>query len=665
MSEVHPVLQGLNERQLEAALTIEGPVLILAGAGSGKTSTLTRRIAYMISQGIKPYNMLAVTFTNKAAKEMKERIEKLLVDLSQGHEVEMPMVGTFHSVCLQVLFREAEILGYQKNFLIYDTQDSQSIIKDLLKKHGIPNDQIKPNTVQYMISKAKNALITADEFARHTPSSNLEEVVIDLYKQYQKRLRQNNAMDFDDIIMNVAMLFEKHPEILEKYQQRWHYVMIDEYQDTNHAQYKITNMLAKKHNNICVVGDDFQAIYSWRGANFKNILNFEKDYPDTKVILLEQNYRSTQIILDAANSVIEKNTERTNKNLWTDKSEGSMIQLIEAENEYQESMYVVQKIQELQRLENRPLSDFALLYRTNAQSRSLEQAFVQTNIPYQMVGGFKFYDRAEVKDILAYLKFLYNPNDEASFRRVINTPKRSVGKTSVDKILNAYYNLADSDPEASLAHVMVDTETYGLKLTGKAKNGVAQFMEHMATLRDYMSQPGYNLSKLLVDLLKVTNYTKTFEQDEQAEDRMANIEELFSVTQKFDDREPMEGLYDFLQETALLSDTDSMKNAEAVTLMTYHSAKGLEFPVVFMIGMEEGILPHSRSLVSQKELEEERRLCYVGITRAKEQLFMTYTQIRRIFGQMQSNPSSRFLQEIPDHLMESLSLGYSDYDDVW
>lgn len=655
------LLKGLNPKQLEAATTIDGPLLVLAGAGSGKTSTLTKRIAFMIQEGIRPYNILAVTFTNKAAKEMKGRIEALLIDSNNS----MPLVGTFHSVCLNILFKEAVNLGYKNNFLIYDSQDSQSLIKDLLKTKMIPIEKIKPSSIQFLISQAKNSLITSSKFAMQTPSSELEEITIQIYQEYQKRLLQNNAMDFDDIIMNVVTLFQNHPEILAKYQDRFQYIMIDEYQDTNHAQYLMVKMLAIKNQNICVVGDDFQAIYSWRGANFKNILNFSKDYKDTKTILLEQNYRSTQIILDAANKVIEKNTEKTDKNLWTEKQDGDLIQLVEAENEYQESVFVAKKIQELQRINKHRLSDFACLYRTNAQSRSLEEAFLQFGIPYQVIGGIKFYDRAEIKDILAYLKFLYNPNDETSFKRIVNVPKRAVGKTSIDKILAVYHEQVEKSNEISLAHILIVPTEFGLKITGKAKLGLESFMNQMANLRDKINQENYNLSKLVSDLLKETEYIKIFDNDDKSEERLANIDELFSVTQKFDNKESMEALYEFLQETALLSDTDSLESQEKVTLMTYHSAKGLEFPVVFMIGMEDGILPHSRSLMSQKELEEERRLCYVGITRAKDKLFMTYTQIRRIFGQMQANPSSRFLQEIPDYLFESISLGYSDYDSEW
>jgi len=655
------LLKGLNPKQLEAATTIDGPLLVLAGAGSGKTSTLTKRIAFMIQEGIRPYNILAVTFTNKAAKEMKGRIEALLIDSNNS----MPLVGTFHSVCLNILFKEAVNLGYKNNFLIYDYQDSQSLIKDLLKAKMIPIEKIKPSSIQFLISQAKNSLITSSKFAMQTPSSELEEITIQIYQEYQKRLLQNNAMDFDDIIMNVVTLFQNHPEILTKYQDRFQYIMIDEYQDTNHAQYLMVKMLAIKNQNICVVGDDFQAIYSWRGANFKNILNFSKDYKNTKTILLEQNYRSTQIILDAANKVIEKNTEKTDKNLWTEKQDGDLIQLVEAENEYQESVFVAKKIQELQRINKHRLSDFACLYRTNAQSRSLEEAFLQFGIPYQVIGGIKFYDRAEIKDILAYLKFLYNPNDETSFKRIVNVPKRAVGKTSIDKILATYHEQVEKSNEISLAHILIDPTEFNLKITGKAKLGIESFMNQMANLRDKINQDNYNLSKLVSDLLKETGYIKIFDNDDKSEERLANIDELFSVTQKFDNKEPMEALYEYLQETDLLSDTDSLEAQEKVTLMTYHSAKGLEFPVVFMIGMEDGILPHSRSLMSQKELEEERRLCYVGITRAKDKLFMTYTQIRRIFGQMQANPSSRFLQEIPDYLFESISLGYSDYDSEW
>jgi DNA helicase-2/ATP-dependent DNA helicase PcrA len=663
--KIHPILRGLNDKQLEAAETIEGPVLVLAGAGSGKTSTLTKRIAYMIAEGISPFNILAVTFTNKAAKEMKERISHLLETAFEGDVPSMPMVGTFHSVCLNILHREAEALGYDRSFLIYDTTDSQNIIKDLLKKRDISKEQVKPATIHNLISKAKNNLVSSTQFATYNPTSPLEELAIELYQEYQKQLRKNNAMDFDDIIMNTVVLFKEFTDVLAKYQERFKYIMIDEYQDTNQAQYELVKLLANKYKNLCVVGDDFQAIYSWRGADFKNILNFEKDYKNTKVVLLEQNYRSTQIILDAANQVIEKNSQRTDKNLWTDKESGDLIQLVEAENEYQESLFVARTIKDLVGSGKYSLSGFACLYRTNAQSRALEEAFLQLRIPYQIVGGTKFYERAEIKDLLAYLKFIYNNNDTASFRRIINVPKRSVGKASVDKILAAYSQLSDMEQNVDLIQLLTETEKFGLKLTGKAKSGILAFCEQILELRGYFEKEKYNLSQLVADILKITSYTSHWEKNKENEARMEYIEELFTVTQKFDNLSVEEALYEFLQETALLSDIDGMQATQAVTLMTYHAAKGLEFPVVFMIGMEEGILPHSRSLVSHKELEEERRLCYVGITRAKDKLYMTYTQLRRIFGQIQSNPSSRFINEIPDHLLEQLSLTYTDYDPEW
>jgi len=663
--KTHPILSGLNDKQLEAAQTIEGAVLVLAGAGSGKTSTLTKRIAYMVAKGISPYNILAVTFTNKAAKEMKERISHLLETSFEGNIPAMPMVGTFHSVCLNILHREAGALGYDKSFLIYDTTDSQNIIKDLLKKRDIAKEQVKPSTIHNLISKAKNSLVTATQFATYNPTSPLEELAIELYQEYQKQLRKNNAMDFDDIIMNTVILFKEYADVLAKYQERFKYIMIDEYQDTNQAQYELVRLLANKYKNICVVGDDFQAIYSWRGADFKNILNFEKDYKNTKVVLLEQNYRSTQIILDAANQVIDKNTQKKDKNLWTDKESGDLIQLVEAENEYQESMFVARTIKDLVGSGKYSLSGFACLYRTNAQSRALEEAFLQLRIPYQIVGGTKFYERAEIKDLLAYLKFIYNNNDTASFRRIINVPKRSVGKASVEKILLAYSQINDIDQNVDLIQLLTESDKFSLKLTGKAKSGILAFCEQIMELKSYFAKEKYNLSQLVADILKITSYTSHWEKNKENEARIEYIEELFTVTQKFDNLSVEEALYEFLQETALLSDIDGMQVSQAVTLMTYHAAKGLEFPVVFMIGMEEGILPHSRSLVSHKELEEERRLCYVGITRAKDKLYMTYTQLRRIFGQIQSNPSSRFINEIPDHLLEQLSLTYTDYDPEW
>jgi len=663
--KTHPILRGLNDMQLEAAETIEGPVLVLAGAGSGKTSTLTKRIAYMIAKGISPFNILAVTFTNKAAKEMKERVKHLL-ETSFGEVVPaMPMVGTFHSVCLNILHREAEALGYDKSFLIYDTTDSQNIIKDLLKRRDISKEQVKPATIHNLISKAKNNLVSPTQFATYNPTSPLEELAIELYQEYQKQLCKNNAMDFDDIIMNTVVLFKEFTDVLAKYQERFRYIMIDEYQDTNQAQYELVKLLANKYKNLCVVGDDFQAIYSWRGADFKNILNFEKDYKDTKVVLLEQNYRSTQIILDAANQVIEKNSQKKDKNLWTEKESGELIHLVEAENEYQESMFVARTIKDLVGSGKYSLSGFACLYRTNAQSRALEEAFLQLRIPYQIVGGTKFYERAEIKDLLAYLKFIYNNNDTASFRRIINVPKRSVGKTSVDKILLAYSEINDIEQNVDLIQLLTEPERFSLKLTGGAKSGILAFCEQILKLRGYFEKEKYNLSQLVADILKITSYTSHWEKNKENEARMEYIEELFTVTQKFDNLAVEEALYEFLQETALLSDIDGMQATQAVTLMTYHAAKGLEFPVVFMIGMEEGILPHSRSLVSHKELEEERRLCYVGITRAKDKLYMTYTQLRRIFGQIQSNPSSRFITEIPDHLLEQISLTYTDYDPEW
>lgn len=658
----HPVLQGLNEKQLEAAETINGPVLVLAGAGSGKTSTLTKRIAYMIAQGISPRNILAVTFTNKAAQEMKERVKKVLEE--NGAMVGVPTMGTFHSVCLQILHRDGSALGYAPNIVIYDTSDQESLIKDILKARKVNTDEIKPKTIQYIISNQKNQLISPEKFASKQAENPIEELVQEVYKDYQKKLKQNNAVDFDDIIFQTVNLFKKFPDVLAKYQEQYQYIMIDEYQDTNHAQYLLVKMMAAKYKNICVVGDDFQAIYSWRGANFQNILNFEKDYKDTKVVLLEQNYRSTQVILDAANNVIAKNTERTDKNLWTDKDQGSLIQVIEAENEYQESMYIADRIREIHEQEGIPYRDMACLYRTNAQSRSVESALSYKVLPYQIVGGVKFYDRAEVKDLMAYLKFIYNPKDQASMSRIINTPKRSVGGTSVQKIIAAYNQATLESNEVILLDILEMPEEFGLKLTGKAKQGASDFAELINAIMVKMAEDGYTVSKILLDVMQKTKYTDIFKDDEKADIRLENIEELFTVTQKFDHLPAQDGIYEFLQETSLLSDADTVESEDKVTLMTLHAAKGLEFKVVFLVGMEENILPHSRSLLSHKDLEEERRLCYVGITRAKEHLYITCTQMRRIFGQVQANPASRFLQEIPQELLEynSLMAGTDSFD---
>lgn len=668
----HPVLQGLNEKQLEAAETISGPVLVLAGAGSGKTSTLTRRIAYMIAQGIPSQNILAVTFTNKAAQEMKERVRKVLDD--NGMVGGIPTMGTFHGVCLQILHRDGSALGYGPNIVIYDTSDQESLIKDILKARHVNTDEIKPKTIQYIISNQKNQLISPGQFASKKPENPVEELVQEVYKDYQKKLKQNNAVDFDDIIFQTVNLFKKFPDILAKYQEQFQYIMIDEYQDTNHAQYLLVKMMAAKYQNICVVGDDFQAIYSWRGADFQNILNFEKDYKKTKIILLEQNYRSTQVILDAANNVISKNTERTDKNLWTDKDQGTLIQVVEAENEYQESMYIADRIQEIHEKEGIPYRNIACLYRTNAQSRSIESALAYKVLPYQIVGGVKFYDRAEVKDLIAYLKFIYNPKDQASLTRVINTPKRSIGAATVQKIISAYNQASLEEREVSLLDVLEMPEEFGLHITGKARQGIQEFAELINGLTIKMVEDGYTISKILLQIMQKTKYTNIFKDDEKADMRLENIEELFTVTQKFDHLSAQDGLYEFLQETSLQSDADTLESDDKITLMTLHAAKGLEFNIVFLLGMEENILPHSRSLLSHKDLEEERRLCYVGITRAKDQLYFTCTQVRRIFGQVQVNPASRFLQEIPKELLEYQSLVHSPepfdteiepFDDGW
>jgi DNA helicase-2/ATP-dependent DNA helicase PcrA len=668
------ILTGLNPKQKEAAMRTEGPLLVIAGAGSGKTLTLTRRVAYMMANGVSPYSILAVTFTNKAAREMKNRISGLLADLqpnTKPDEVAMPLVGTFHSVCLRFLRKEASLLGLDPGLVVYDTQDSQALLKHILKEKHIDTDETKPQSVQYIISDAKNNLVDEKDFINYTPTSYLEEVVQEVYPIYQKRLRENNALDFDDIIMLTVKMFEGRQDILERYQEKYKYLMIDEYQDTNEAQYRLIKRLADKYKNLCVVGDDYQAIYSWRGANFKNILNFEKDYQNAKVVMLEQNYRSTQVILDAANKVIEKNIERTSKNLWTDKKEGELIQLVEAENEYQESQFVAKKIRELVARGEVKLKEVACLYRTNAQSRALEEAFLATAIKYQVVGGTKFYDRAEIKDVLGYLRFIYNPKDEAAFRRIINNPKRSIGAVTINKITAIYQDVRDKGENISIYDVLMDASRYQIKLSGKALKGVESFVKVITELRANLAKLDMTLSRILVDLLKKTEYLAQFEKKEADEGRIENIEELFSVTQKFDEMQAMEGLNGFLEETSLLSDADTMEEENSVTLMTLHAAKGLEFKVVFLVGLEEGLLPHSRSLISQSDLEEERRLCYVGITRAKDRLFLTYTQIRRIFGKMQSNPSSRFINEIPEHLLEDISLLYtdfsadSDFDETW
>jgi len=636
---VHPLLSELNEPQRQAAETTGGPVLILAGAGSGKTKALTHRIAYLVAERqVRPMNILAVTFTNKAAGEMRGRVLKLL-NLDPNNRSYFPFIGTFHSICLRLLRREATEIGLPSNFLIFDAADSQAAIKRAMRSLGIDEKQFTPGLIHGLISSAKNELIEASQYAK-LAQGRAQEAAAKVYPAYQAILKEAGALDFDDLILQTVRMFRKFPEILEKYQRQFAYVMVDEYQDTNHAQYQITKLLAASHHNLCVVGDDWQSIYSWRGANFQNILNFEKDYPEAQVIKLEQNYRSTKNILDAAHAIIAKNRTRSDKKLWTEAGDGVGIGVANVYNEVQEGEWIVRQIQELAVTEKRELHDFAVLYRTNAQSRSLEEAFLRYDLPYKIVGGTRFYERKEIKDALAYLRFVYQPDDTVSFARIINLPPRGLGDVSLQRLDDYRRAQGLTLMEALAAAVMAPG------LQARAAAALTAFGELIGGLRAEIDK--LSVSSLLDMVLKRSGYINYLDDGSiTAADRIENVKELLSVAETYNELS-LEG---FLEEIALISDIDNYSGeTNAVTLMTLHAAKGLEFPVVFMPGMEEGIFPHSRSLFDGEQMEEERRLCYVGMTRAKERLFLLYANSRLLYGATNHNPPSRFVVEIPPEL---------------
>lgn len=648
--------KGLNPEQLRAVLTTEGAVLILAGAGSGKTKTLTHRIAYLIEEKkVNPERILAVTFTNKAAQEMRERIEKLLREsevAEYGAVILPPHIGTFHNICAKILRQEIEVLGYGRNFNIIDDQDQQSIVKKVMKELEMDPDQVRPRSLLEAISKAKNAQMEPEQYLLQT-GSYYEELAAKVYERYQKELKNTNALDFDDMIRLTVKLFQEHPKVLEKYQELFRYVMVDEYQDTNSLQYTLVHLLAKKHGNIFVIGDDYQSIYGWRQADIRNILNFEKDYPEAAVIVLDQNYRSTQVILDAAHGVIEKNVHQRHKKLWTETKAGELITLCPAEDEEAEARFVAETVQEEMR-KGRKASDFAVLYRTNAQSRMVEEMFLRFSINYRIVGGLKFYQRKEIKDVIAYVRLLQNPKDVLALERIVNEPKRSIGKATLDRWI-AFSRKEDmSVMEAAYA---LSSETSDLR-DGKIK-AIKQFADIFLKIRATMeSRTDLKLTELLDLLTEESGYFESLaDGTSEGEVRQENVRELFSVAQKFNDTNLDQALERFLEEVALSSDTDEInRESEAVHVMTVHSAKGLEFPIVFILGLEEGVFPHSRSALSPQEMEEERRLMYVGLTRAKERVCLLYTEQRTIFGSTQVNPPSRFISEIPSHLIDEKEL---------
>mgnify|MGYP000616916949 FL=1 len=635
---------GLNPQQAEAVINTEGPMLIMAGAGSGKTKVLTCRVANLLQKGVRPYRILAITFTNKAAAEMRERVNNM-----SGPAAKDVWLFTFHAFCARFLRMEIDKLpGYGGNFAIYDTADSQNLIKQILKEMNLDDKRFQPSGILSRISNAKNALQDAAAFARQA-GDFYEQKVADIYSRYEQKLQLNNALDFDDLLMLSIKLLQENKEVREKYQDRFDYLLVDEYQDTNHAQYLLTKFLAAKHRNICVVGDADQSIYGWRGADIQNILDFEKDYPDAKVIKLEQNYRSTQIILDAANAVIENNTGRKPKNLWTENKSGADIIYFQAVDERDEARFVIEQLQNLQRTENKKLGDMAILYRTNTQSRIFEEMLIKSGISYNMVGGLKFYERKEIKDIIAYLRVIFNPADSLSLLRIINVPKRGIGDASLAKIQS--YAAANN---VSLFEAVSNAAA----IDGLSSRFVSKLDDLAGIIFELMNLASEAPVEDLIDrVLRDTGYLEELENERtpQAQSRIDNLHELISVAQDFAASEEENNLENFLAHVALVSDIDDTELGEdAITLMTLHSSKGLEFPVVFLVGMEEGLFPHARTLMDETEIEEERRLCYVGITRAKEKLFLSSTKMRTIYGNTVTYPPSRFLQEIPARLVKTI-----------
>lgn len=639
----------LNPEQQKACQIPSGPILILAGAGSGKTTVITHRIAWLIKQGIKPYHILGVTFTNKAAGEMKERLRKLL---SQKHTAvvsntksfkfqHFPLIGTFHAICAKILRQEIKILGFKPNFVIYDENDSLTAIKKVMRGLSIGQEKINPKAILARISGAKMELVSPEEYEAYA-SDFFEKKVLEIYRQYQKFLKQNNALDFDDLIFKVVEIFRKSPRVLEKYQQRFRHILVDEYQDTNHSQYVFVNLLAKKFRNICVVGDDWQSIYGWRGADIRNILDFEKDYPEANIIRLEQNYRSTQNILDASHEVISKNPNQKEKRLWTKKKQGTKPIIYEAFDEEDEARFVIREIKKIVSKNTKlSLNDFVVLYRVNAQSRALEEVFMEERIPYRIIGGVRFYDRKEIKDILAFLKLILNPQDCLSFRRIVNVPPRGIGSKTL-AFVEKQTHLKSKD----LIFVIKEMLALG-KFSLKVRQAFSEFINLMEKLA--LKSKKLNISDLIDFLLKKSGYQDFLLANKaEGEERLENIQELKTVAAPYH-----KDLRQFLEDVSLLSDIDELdEKNEAVTLMTCHAAKGLEYEVVFMVGMEEELFPHSKSLTEPAELEEERRLCYVGMTRAKERLYLIFAQARKLFGSFFVGIPSRFLEDISDEFVQ-------------
>lgn len=646
--------EQLNEMQKKAVLQQDGPVLILAGAGSGKTGALTVRIAHLLETGVRPWNILAITFTNKAAKEMRERVDKLAGDAAQN-----VWISTFHSTCVRILRMEIHHLDYDSQFSIYDMDDQEKLMKEVFKElnFSITDKTFNVKGAMSVISRLKEEMESWEDYQKTVDPNDLKAVrIAKVYRIYQRKLKENNALDFDDLIYKTVQLFRTNEEVLEKYQERFRYIMVDEYQDTNTSQYELVHLLARKYKNLCVVGDDDQSIYGWRGANIRNILDFEKDFPNTVVIKLEQNYRSTKKILEAANAVIHNNQVRKEKSLWTENDMGSILHIYKADNEYDESRFVAERIQEFEKA-GKSRNQFAVLYRTNAQSRAIEDQFVRKGIPYRLFGGVRFYERREIRDVLSYLKVIANPQDSVSLRRIINVPKRGIGDTSIER-LAAFAQNNELNLFQALGRVEEVTE---LKTRVAKLSEFNDLMVHF--IEDAKVMPA---SELIDAVVKRTGYLQLLlsESTDEALGRIENIDEFVNKAVEYDKTNPEGGLSGFLEDVALVADIDSYEEGEeTVALMTVHSSKGLEFPYVFMIGMEEGVFPGFRAVVygGEKEIEEERRLCYVGITRARDELFLTHAKNRMQHGVSQYNRPSRFLAEIPADLVDLPVRELSDF----
>ncbi len=642
--EKEEIIQGLNNRQKEAVLATEGPCLVIAGAGSGKTKVLTHKIAYLIANGVKPWNILAITFTKKAANEMKERIEKLI-----GDDAKDVWMGTFHSICVRILRRYIDRIGYKSDFVIFDTSDQRTLVKECLKALKVDDKMFTDRAVLSEISNGKNEMLEPKAYSVKYAGDFRKEKIAEIYELYQSKLRENNAIDFDDIINFTIKILTENPDVLEYYTEKFKYVLVDEYQDTNKAQFTLVSLFASRYGNITAVGDNDQGIYSFRGADITNILNFERDFPGTKIIKLEQNYRCTGNILKTANAVIKHNENKYDKKLWTENEEGHIPCIYCGEDEYDEARYIVEQINHLKTEEYYKYSDFTVLYRMNAQSRAIEDILMREQVPYKVIGGLKFYERKEIKDIIAYLRLIHNTADNLSLRRIINEPKRGIGKTSLDKI----QEISDKTG-VSMYEIIKNAQEYELNRVYLSSRDFINQIEELRNKKDELK-----ISDLIKETLKSTGYTKALELENsvEAETRIENLEEFLTVAIEFEEQSADNTLAEFLENITLSSDIDNLEDQEdSVTLMTLHSAKGLEFPVVFLVGMEEGIFPGYKSIGEPKELEEERRLFYVGITRAKQYLYLTCAKHRTIFGSTSYNQVSRFVKEIPEELLE----GYAE-----